>query len=78
MNRPAPKDVDIQQAFRQGTPIDEAMNQAFREAVLAHRRAGVPLIVWRDGRVQAVSPDEIEGEVEDSSPPDEETRPTTR
>lgn len=44
MSRPDPKDVDTQDAFERETPIDEAMNQAFRDAVLAHKRAGVPLV----------------------------------
>jgi|GEM_PF-848448 len=63
-----PRDVDIEDAFKRGTPIDEAMNQAARDAVLAHKRAGVPLVVWRDGRVQLVSPDEFEFDEEPKTP----------
>lgn len=76
MSRLDPKEVDIEDAFRQGTPIDEAMNQAFRDAVLAHKRAGVPLVVWRDGRVQLVSADEIQDEAEAPAPSAENPRPT--
>lgn len=72
-----PRDVDIDDAFRRGAPIDEAMRQAARAAVLAHKRAGVPLVVWRDGRVQLVSADEIEAEMEPLAPPTEPTRPPT-
>lgn len=75
MNRPG--DVDIQDAFERGTPIDEAIKQAGRDAVLAHKRAGVPLVVWRDGRVQYVSPDEIEEGPETPAPSAENPRPTS-
>lgn len=63
-----PEDIDIQDAFERGTPIDEAMNQAVRDAMLAHKRADVPLVVWRDGRVQFVAADEIREEPEDPRP----------
>ena len=72
-----PRDVDIQDAFKRGTPIDEAMNQAARDAVLAHKRAGVPLVVWRDGRVQLVSPDEFEEDPKNPSPSNEPPQPPT-
>ena len=55
---PEPK-VDIDAAFEDGTLIDEAMREAVRQAIELHRRAGVPMVVWRDGRVQEVSADEI-------------------
>jgi len=47
------------------------MNQAFRDAVLANKRAGVPLVVWRDGRVQFVSPDELEEGTKTTPPANE-------
>jgi len=72
-----PRDVDIQDAFKRGTPIDEAMNQAARDAVLAHKRAGVPLVVWRDGRVQLVSPDEFEEDPKTPSSSNEPPQPPT-
>jgi hypothetical protein len=34
-----------------GTEIDRAMNDAVHEAIQAHARAGVPIAVWRDGKV---------------------------
>ena len=53
-------DVDIGHVFREGTAIDAAMNAAVREAVLQHRQKGLPLAVWRDGKVAWIPPDEIE------------------
>jgi len=54
MNRDEP--VDIRQAFEDGTLIDEAMNEAAQEAVRRHREAGQPLVVWRNGKIELISP----------------------
>ena len=35
------------------------MSQAVREALGQHRRAGNPVAVWRDGRVELIPADEI-------------------
>jgi hypothetical protein len=51
---------DIQKIFAEGFLIDEAMRKAAREAHRIHKRAGHPLAIWRDGRVQWVSPEEFE------------------
>lgn len=51
--------VDIGEAFEQGTPIDEAMEEAYWLAVERHRHAGLPLVVWQDGRVVEIPPDEL-------------------
>ena len=51
---------DIQKIFADGSLIDEAMRKAAREALRIHKRAGHPLAIWRDGRVQWVSPEEFE------------------
>lgn len=39
--------------------IVHEMTQAVREALLDHKRAGNPVAVWRDGRVQWIPPEEI-------------------
>ena len=51
--------IDIGAVFAEGTPIDEAMNEAVRDAVRLHRQAGLPLAVWEDGRVQYIWADEV-------------------
>ena len=51
---------DIQKIFNEGSLIDEAMRKAAREALRIHKRAGHPLAIWRDGRVQWISPEEFE------------------
>jgi hypothetical protein len=36
-----------------------AMRDAFRGVVLEHRRLGLPLHFWQDGKVVAVAPDKV-------------------
>ena len=57
MSRPLRR--DIAKIFREGTLIDKALERAAHEAMLAHKRAGVPLVVWKDGKVAHVDPDEF-------------------
>ena len=51
--------VDIDRLFREGTEIDAALNAAVREAVLQHKQKGLPLVVWRDGKVAWIPAEEI-------------------
>ena len=51
---PSESTVDIAAAFELGIPIDEAMQEAFQEAVRQHLQAGLPLVVWRDGEIAHV------------------------
>ena len=51
--------VDIEQLFDEGTAVDEAIAEAGRDARLKHKQLGVPLVVWRDGQVVLIPPDEI-------------------
>ena len=46
-----------------GIPISEVMEifaQAGREAYARHRALGIPIVIWRDGKVVEVPPEEIE------------------
>jgi len=38
--------------------MEKALRMAARKAVEEHRRTGNPLVVWRNGRVEKVSPDQ--------------------
>ena len=49
----------IDRIFAEGTAIDRALNNAFYQAVARHRRAGVPLVAWREGKVVRIPPEEI-------------------
>lgn len=35
------------------------MQRAGREAIRRHKRGGVPLVVWQDGRVVHIPPEEL-------------------
>jgi hypothetical protein len=45
--------------FAEGTPIDEALRQAVKEALLKHKQAGNPVVVWSDGKMVWLKPEEI-------------------
>jgi hypothetical protein len=55
--------------LRDGEAIDRAIARAHREVVLRHRRLGLPLVIWRDGKVLEVPADSFE------LPPDDEPAP---
>ena len=38
---------------------NDAIAEADRNVILRHRRAGVPLIFWRDGKVVEVDPNTV-------------------
>jgi hypothetical protein len=50
---------NISELFADGAVIDRALKQAVQEALLLHRQRGVPIVIWRDGRVVWVPADEI-------------------
>ncbi len=49
---------------RQSIPLafraEQTLKEAVAEAIAAHRRAGVPIAVWRNGKVFKVHADQIE------------------
>lgn len=40
--------------------IEKAVQESAREAVLMHKRAGFPVVGWKDGHIVWVQPDQIE------------------
>jgi hypothetical protein len=62
MDKKAPHEVvpDIDALFKEGTQIDAAIVEAAREAILAHRREGLPLPIWKDGQTVWVRAEDIE------------------
>lgn len=46
---------DIDALFRDGRAIDAALKKAVRDAIVAHARAGVPIVVERKGRIVSIS-----------------------
>lgn len=50
---------DIDALFRDGRKIDAALRRGIRAALREHKRRGESIVVWKDGRVVTLPPDEI-------------------
>ncbi len=57
MKRRRNKTIDA--IFKEGTLIDKALRQGVHEALLKHKQAGNPVVVWRDGKMVWLKPEEI-------------------
>lgn len=49
----------IDRKFREGKPIDEALQRGVRQALRMHKRLGNPIAVWQDNRVVWIQPEDI-------------------
>ena len=49
----------IGRAFADGRPNDKALRRAASAAILQHQRAGVPLVIWREGKIARVSAEQL-------------------
>jgi len=58
-DRPAGKRPTILELFLDGREIDAALERAVKEALRRHKKLGNPVVVWRDGRVVEIPPEEI-------------------
>ena len=45
--------------FADPEKVTEALARGVREALLQHKRAGNPIVVWRDGQMVWIPPEEI-------------------
>jgi hypothetical protein len=45
------QNLNIDELFKSGKPIDDAINKATSEAVKRHQQAQLPVVVWRDGKI---------------------------
>ena len=50
---------DISKIFAEGKLIDKALRMAGREALLRHKTAGVPIVVWRRGKIVRIPASKI-------------------
>jgi hypothetical protein len=55
--------IDIGRALAEGSLIDEGVEDGLREAVELHRRLGLPIVIWRNGRPTWVMPHDPDTEV---------------
>jgi hypothetical protein len=58
---------DISTLFEEVRPIEQALRRGVRKALMAHKAAGHPVVVWRDERVVWIPAEEIEIPNEDES-----------
>jgi hypothetical protein len=58
MNRRAARDTE--RVVRDGETLDRAIVAARRRVIRQHRLLGVPLAIWRDGRVVEVAPETVD------------------
>ena len=49
----------IDEIFKEGSLIDKALKKAVQEALVRHKQAGNPIVVWRDGKIVWLKPEEI-------------------
>ena len=56
---------DIGKIFTERVLVDAAMRRAMREAIRQHRLAGIPMVVWRDGKVVHLPAEQLERELEE-------------
>jgi hypothetical protein len=49
----------LDEIFEDGTAVDDALDEAVGDAILFHKRMGYPIVVWVDGKVVWLQPDEI-------------------
>ena len=49
----------ITEALADKDKITKALTQGVHEALLKHKQAGNPIVVWRDGKMVWLKPEEI-------------------
>ena len=49
----------IAEAFSDPDKITNALAQGVREALIKHKLAGNPIVVWRDGKIVLIKPEDI-------------------
>ena len=57
MKKKSEKSID--EIFKEGSLIDKALKKAVQEALVRHKQAGNPIVVWRNGKIVWLKPEEI-------------------
>ena len=51
---------DIRRIFvEDGRVIDEALKQGVRDAMIRHKKDGLPVVIYRDGKTAWVKPEDL-------------------
>lgn len=56
MNSP----VDLDAVLADSHKVETALREAVRQALLRHKQAGNPVVIWRDGKVEIVPPEALQ------------------
>ena len=57
--KPERSSRDIRRMMVEGNWVDEALEAAAVRAIRMHRALGIPLAIWRDGKVVLVMADDL-------------------
>ena len=49
----------LQQILEEGDAVVAAIQESVREALLMHKRLGLPVVTWQDGKVVWIPADQI-------------------
>jgi hypothetical protein len=52
--------ISVPERMRDSEGIAKAMEEAIRDTVREHKLLGYPIVVWQDGKVVWIPPEEIE------------------
>jgi hypothetical protein len=55
---------NVAEILKQGKAIEDAVRRGWRDAVVLHKKLGQPMVVWKDGEVVWVSPEELDPDLE--------------
>jgi hypothetical protein len=58
----AEREPSMEELWEDGRAIDRALREAVREALIRHKKLGESIVIWKDGKVVWVPPEEIEVE----------------
>lgn len=51
---------DVHRIFaEEGELIDKALQQGVKDAVLRHKRDGLPMVIYRDGKAVWIKPEDL-------------------
>ena len=56
----------VEELLQDGEAIDRAIREGVRAALLRHQKLGQPIVIYRDGKVVHVPPEQIGEELERS------------
>jgi hypothetical protein len=63
-----PKNPSKDFEHRFGAHVEDALRRGAWKALEDHKRAGLPLVIWRDEKVTWVSPEEFEKDLRKAGP----------